>query len=74
MNLFSIFMEMEFVIFKLLYFLKDFFQMWTIFKVFIEFVTIQLLLCFGFLPMRHVGSKLSNQGSYPYSLHWEAKS
>ena len=27
--------------------------MWTIFKVFIEFVTILLLFCFGFLAQRH---------------------
>ena len=35
-----------------------FFLMWTNFKVFIEFVTllILLLLCFGFLIARHVGS------------------
>ena len=32
------------------------FLMWTIFKVFIEFVTILLLFCFGFLASRHVGS------------------
>ena len=30
------------------------FLMWTIFKVFIGFVTILLLFCF--LPLRHVGS------------------
>ena len=30
-----------------------FFFMWTIFKVFIEFVTILLLFCFGFLAQRH---------------------
>ena len=32
-----------------------FFLMWTIFKVFTEFVTI-LFLSFGFLAKRHVGS------------------
>ena len=30
--------------------------MWTIFKVFIEFVTVLLLLCFGVLVVRHVRS------------------
>ena len=34
-----------------------FFLMWIIFKVSIEFVTtLLLLLCFGFLTLRHVGS------------------
>ena len=39
-----------------------FFPMWTIFKVFIEFVTVLLLFhvfvlfCFVLLPARHVGS------------------
>ena len=33
-----------------------FFLTWTIFKVFIEFFTILLLFCFGFLAARHVGS------------------
>ena len=41
------------LIFKI--FLNLIFLMWTIFKVFIEFVTILLVLCFGFLAMRHVG-------------------
>ena len=36
-------------------FFKDI-LVWTIFKVFIEFVTTQLVLCVGFLAMRHVGS------------------
>ena len=30
--------------------------MWTIFKVLIEFVTILLLLCLGFMAEQHVGS------------------
>ena len=30
--------------------------MWAIFKVFIEFVTRLLVLCFGLLSARHVGS------------------
>ena len=38
--------------------------MWTIFKVFIEFVT-TLLPCFGFLAMRYVGSWLLDQGIKP---------
>ena len=39
---------------------KDFFflLMWTIFKVSVEFVII-LLLCFGLLAVRHMGSSLS---------------
>ena len=42
--------------------------MWTIFKVFIEFVTILLLffLCFVFLVWRHVGSFLPDQGLNPH--------
>ena len=41
--------------------------MWTIFKVFIEFVTILLLfyVFFGFLATRHMGSYLPDQGSNP---------
>ena len=39
------------------FFFKTFFLMWTIFKVFIEFVTILLLFyVLVFLAMRHVGS------------------
>ena len=38
-------------------------------KVFIEFVTVLLhktiVLCFGFLAMKHVGSELPAQGSNP---------
>ena len=39
------------------FFFKFFFLMWTIFKVFMEFVTILLLffLSFGFLAMRYKG-------------------
>ena len=38
------------------FFFKDF-LMWTIFRVFIKFVTILLFfLCFGILVMRHLGS------------------
>ena len=43
---------------QIFFFFKIF--MWTIFKVFIEFVTI-LLLCFGFLALRYVGSLLPDQ-------------
>ena len=48
-----------------------FFLMWVIFKVFIEFVIILLLFCFGdfCLPLRHVGSHLPNQESNPYPVH-----
>ena len=49
--------------------------MWTIFKVFIEFVTILLLFyVLGFLAMSHVESWLSDQGLNPYPLHWKGKS
>ena len=44
----------------LLFFLRAQKEIWTIFKLFIEFVTIVLLL-FMFLAGRYVGSKLSNQ-------------
>ena len=54
---------------SLLMFFK-FFLIWTIFKVFIEFVTILLLfygvfLVFFFLATRHVGSQLSPPGIGP---------
>ena len=46
--------------------------MWTIFKVFIEFVIILFLfLCFSFLATRHVAPQL---GMEPVPLHWAAKS
>ena len=49
--------------------------MWTIFKVFIEFVTILLLFyVFSFLATRRVGSELSDQGLNLYRLLWKAKS
>ena len=58
-----------------LFFLKDFLLMWTIFKVFIEFVTILLLFyVFSFLATRRVGSELSDQGLNLYRLLWKAKS
>ena len=61
---------------KMIFFFKIFFfLMWTIFKVFTEFVTILLLFyVFGFLAVRHVGSWLPDQGWYPHPLHWTAKS
>ena len=51
-------------------FTQYFFFKWTIFKGFIQSVTILfLLLCFGFLVVRHVGSKIPHQGSNPHRLH-----
>ena len=48
--------------------------MWTIFKVFIEFVTVLLLFyVLVFLSSRHVGSWLPDQGSNPHFLHWKPK-
>ena len=43
------------------------------FKVFIEFVTILLLLfsCSGFLAMRHVGSQLHIKESVLHHVHWK---
>ena len=46
--------------------------MWTILKVFIEFVTI--CSCFKVLAQRHVGSYLPDQKQNLHSLHWKAKS
>ena len=53
--------------------------MWNIFKVFIEFVTISLLIYvmiffFFFLAERHVGSHIPHQGLNLHSLHWKVKS
>ena len=52
--------------------------MWTIFKVFFEFVTILLMFYgfffFFFLAMRHVRSYLPDQGLNPHPLHWKGKS
>ena len=45
----------------------------TSLKVFIEFVTILLSLCFIFLTRRHVGSYLPNQGSILHPLHWKVR-
>ena len=46
----------------------------AIFKVFIEFDTILLLVFFVILAMKHAGSELPDQGLNPHSLHWKAKS
>ena len=49
--------------------------MWTIFQVFIEFVTILLLFyVLVFLATRHVGSYLPDQELNPHPLHWKVKS
>ena len=50
--------------------------MWTIFKVFFEFVTILLMFygLFFFLAVRHVRSLLPDQGLNPHPLHWKGKS
>ena len=46
----------------LLFLKKSFFLMWTIFKVFIEFITVSLLsYVLVFLATRHVGSQLPDQ-------------
>ena len=39
-----------------------------------EFVIILLVLCFGFLAKKHVGSWLLDQGLNLCPLHWKAKS
>ena len=43
--------------------------MWTLFKVFIEFVTTLLGLCSSFGAKRHLGSWLPNQGLNSQPLH-----
>jgi len=49
--------------------------MWTIFKVFNEFVTVLFLFYVSvFLATRHVGFQLPNQGSNPHLLDWKVKS
>ena len=61
-------------------FLCNFFWRGSFFKVFIEFVPILfcfmfcLFFFFFFLAMRHMGSKLPDQGLNPHSLHWKVKS
>ena len=49
--------------------------MWIIFKVFIEFVTILLLLdVLGFWPRGVWDLSLPNKGLNPHPLRWKAKS
>ena len=49
--------------------------MWTIFKVFIEFVAVLFLFyVLVFLALRPVGSWLPDQGLNPYRLHWKVES
>ena len=59
---------------NIFFFFLKVFLMLTIFKVFIEFVTILLVLCFGILAARHVGSWFLNQGSNLRPWFWKAKS
>ena len=58
-----------------LFFFK--FLMWTIFKVFVEFVTIMLLFYdFGFFSFGHKSCGLlapPNQGLNQHPLHWKVK-
>ena len=50
------------------------FLMWIIFKIFIEFVTILLLLdVLGFWPQGLCDLSLPNKGLNSYPLHWKAK-
>ena len=51
----------------------SFFLMWTILKVFIDFVTI-LLLSSGSLDTEACGILAPQPGINPYNLHWKAKS
>ena len=53
--------------------LRFFFFTWTIFKVFIEFVT-TLLLSSGFLDTAAYGILAPQPEINPYNLHWKAKS
>ena len=56
------------------FFLRTF-LMGTIFKVFIEFVTILLpFYVLVFWPRGMWDLKLLDQGSNPHSLHWQVKS
>ena len=50
--------------------------MWTVFKVFIKFVSV-FVFCFYvsvFLAMRRVRFYLPDQGSNLHLLHWKVKS
>ena len=52
-----------------------FFSMWTILKVFIEFVTIlRLFYVLAFWPQGMWDPSTLDQGSNPQPLHWKAKS
>ena len=56
------------------YYLKIFLR-WTILKIFIELVTILLLvLCFSYLAPRPSGPYLPDQGSNTHPLSWKVKS
>ena len=48
--------------------------MWTILKVFIEFVTILLLFMFWFFGHEACGFLVSPPGLEPAPLHWKVKS
>ena len=52
--------------------------MWTIFKVFIEFVTIWLLFCFWFFDHEACGMLVPGPGvetvCIAFPLHWKTKS
>ena len=50
------------------------FSTWTLFKVFIELMTILLVLGFGFLAVRHAGCWLPKQGSNLHPVNWKVKS
>ena len=61
--------EGSYILAFLFFFKFFFFLMWTILKVFTEFVTILLVLWYGFLAAKHEGSYLPDQGSNPHPLH-----
>ena len=46
--------------------------MWTVFKVFR--LCYHIVLCFGFLATKYVGSYLPDQGLILYPLLWKVKS
>ena len=55
-----------------LFFVLKIFLMWTIFKVFIEFVTTLLLFCVSvFLAEGCVESWLPDQALNPHPMHWK---
>ena len=66
--------ELEVIVLYLFYFLKHFF-IWTIFKVFTEFVTILLLLSmFWFFGYEVCGISTPPPGSKPAPQLWKVKS